>query len=561
MTALQACCSVRFIQLQLTGWADIFFGNYTGTTVINNVRLALIALSIVLIVTSFWFFARFTVDDAFITWRYGRNLVDFGIWNYNPSLTDLTQAYTNPIYALLSIIPAYFKIDVVLFFKLFSVTMLVAFFTYFYSKTKSLLMTLMAYAVPATFIHAFSGLETFLFVTLLVALFISMDEDKPVSSVVFTIMLILTRPEAWLLSLMVPLFFLIRHQVGGYRDVKELLLSPKKLFLISAYKKIYKKPLVILMILVVIMAAYFTIHKMLFGFALPNTFYIKAGNHFSLKLLIFTIITVTPLLLLQQSKRLALIVLFSGFFVIVGFQYTTSSLQMNYAERFWFHILMPIYFILVYVASKNDSIIPIVSDKLQRLNLTLNTSQYINTVAFGLLFLMTITTVLGNPSHRVSDYPRALDSHTEFGKTLNTLKADNKVDSFSFGDAGMASYHSQLNALDTIGLGSALLAHNGLNESLLDLYSPTIVAFYARPDEIRIAEYNQKVIKKWTDQKGYIYVCDIYMYPSYTFKIYAVKSYPEIIKVCGSSKAKNDIENGEYLRRILTKSPFSYWHG
>ncbi|WP_380053875.1 hypothetical protein ACFE33_12305 [Falsihalocynthiibacter sp. SS001] len=24
-------------------------------------------------------YARFTVDDAFITWRYGRNLVEFGL--------------------------------------------------------------------------------------------------------------------------------------------------------------------------------------------------------------------------------------------------------------------------------------------------------------------------------------------------------------------------------------------------------------------------------------------------------------------------------------------------
>lgn len=62
-------------------------------------------------------FSRFTVDDAFISWRYGKNIFDFGIWNYNPSNFDMTQAYTNPIFAFLSIIPNLFRLDIVLFLR------------------------------------------------------------------------------------------------------------------------------------------------------------------------------------------------------------------------------------------------------------------------------------------------------------------------------------------------------------------------------------------------------------------------------------------------------------
>ena len=66
-----------------------------------------------------------TIDDAFISWRYGLSLVESGFWNYNPSNFELVEAYTNPIFAFLSIFPALFNIDVVLFFKL------LAFFLYF----------------------------------------------------------------------------------------------------------------------------------------------------------------------------------------------------------------------------------------------------------------------------------------------------------------------------------------------------------------------------------------------------------------------------------------------
>lgn len=529
----------------------------------KNIRLALLVLSALAMAASFWLFSRFTVDDGFITWRYGKNLYDFGIWNYNPSVIDLTQSYTNPIYALLSIVPAYLNIDAVLFFKLFSSIVLIVFFAYFYSKTKSLLMILIAYAVPATFIHAFSGLETFLFVALLVALFISMDENKPKVSTLITIILMLTRPEAWLLSLMVPLFYLIRSQIDNFKSIKELTISSlfKNLFSFSDYKHTYIKSTGVLIALISFLAAYFIIHKILFGFALPNTFYIKAGSSISPALFIFIAISIAPLCVLIASKRLSLLLLFGGFFLIVGFQYTTSDLQMNYTERFLFHIAMPIYFILVYVASKNDSINLLVSDENNSFNIKLNSKQYVNFTALILLSLITLKTLnAGGLAHIATYYPRALDSHAELGKTLNKLKLEDKVDAFSLGDAGMAAYHSQLNALDNIGLGSSLLAQKGFNKELIDLYNPKVVVFHAQPSGIRLDTYNQSILKEWVDEKNYIYVCDIYWQPDYTLKVYADKAYTEIKNTCLSSKLKNNINNSEYVKSSLLKSPISYWH-
>jgi hypothetical protein len=76
-------------------------------------------------IVSFWIWSRFTVDDAFISWRYGKNLVLHGLWAYNPDSFDLTQAYTNPIFAVLGVIPNALRLDVVAFFKLLAVVTLV----------------------------------------------------------------------------------------------------------------------------------------------------------------------------------------------------------------------------------------------------------------------------------------------------------------------------------------------------------------------------------------------------------------------------------------------------
>mgnify|MGYP006372663891 CR=1 FL=1 len=156
----------------------------------------LLTISIIIgVIISFWIFARFTVDDAFISWRYGKNLADFGIWNYSPNILDMTQAYTNPIYAILSIVPNYFNIDVVLFFKIVSLLNLFLFATYMIKKTGKYKTVLLFFILPATMIHLFSGLETFLFVSLLVVLFVNLYENNFKSSILITILLFLKKPE------------------------------------------------------------------------------------------------------------------------------------------------------------------------------------------------------------------------------------------------------------------------------------------------------------------------------------------------------------------------------
>src|SRR5699024_3887091 len=88
----------------------------------NGVLVVLCAIAAVMAV----FLCRFTIDDAFITWRYGQTLVHHGMWTWDP-WAPRVEAYTNPIYAFLSIIPALVGMSPELFFKVFSLLLAAAF--------------------------------------------------------------------------------------------------------------------------------------------------------------------------------------------------------------------------------------------------------------------------------------------------------------------------------------------------------------------------------------------------------------------------------------------------
>ena len=62
--------------------------------------LALVAVSIWAIYL-IWMLKSYTLDDSFITWRYGENLVQHGTWNFNPSGPKV-EAYSSFLYALIS---------------------------------------------------------------------------------------------------------------------------------------------------------------------------------------------------------------------------------------------------------------------------------------------------------------------------------------------------------------------------------------------------------------------------------------------------------------------------
>ncbi|MBP9491549.1 MAG: hypothetical protein KBE77_08880 [Aliarcobacter sp.] len=518
----------------------------------------LLTISIIIgVIISFWIFARFTVDDAFISWRYGKNLADFGIWNYSPNILDMTQAYTNPIYAILSIVPNYFNIDVVLFFKIVSLLNLFLFVVYMIKKTGKYKTVLLFFILPATMIHLFSGLETFLFVSLLVVLFVNLYENNFKSSILITILLFLTRPETWLFVALTPFYFLIKNLEIDFSNIKIFF---QKLLIRDNFN--FKDFFISIIILGFVLGSYFLFHKYHFGYALPNTFYIKSGSFFNPILFIWFAIVAIPLVVIFSTKKYHLFIIFTLFFFALILSYSTSDLQMNYAERFAYHIFAPLFFILIFLSTKlNEPIYYISKMENGKPFFILKPNLYLNVIAiiFLTLFFFKSTNI---STIKLSDYyPRGLDSHAELGKKLNEIKNKYGVKSFSQGDAGMTAYHSELLALDNIGLGSSMVAQSKeVNYNILNQYNPEILSFHAKPGEIFLDSYSQKTILEWGKERNYKYRCDVYWRKDYTMAIYSKDSFDELQQVCKSSEQLNNISSKDYILKMIKKSPFSYWH-
>lgn len=518
----------------------------------------LLTISIVIgVFISFWIFARFTVDDAFISWRYGKNLVDFGIWNYSPTTLDMTQAYTNPIYALLSIIPNYFKIDVVLFFKIISLINLSAFTVYIIKKTSKYKTVFLFFMLPATIIHLFGGLETFLFVSLIVVLFINLYENNFKLSIATTILLFLTRPEAWLFLVLTPLYFLIKNLEIDFSNIDHFF---SKLLIKDNLN--FKDFFISFIILGLMLGTYFLFHKYHFGYALPNTFYIKSNSSFNLIIFVWFAIFSVPLLVVFLAKQYKLFLIFFLFFLALIYSYSTSNLQMNYAERFAFHIFAPLFFILVYLSTKINEPVYYVSKTTEfKTFFILKPNLIFNIIAISFLALFFFKSTSIETIKLTDYYPRAIDSHASLGKKLNEIKHKYGVKSFLQGDAGMTAYHSELLALDSIGLGSSMVAQEkGVSQEILDKYNPEILVFHSRPQKIRVEDYYQKNILDWGIAKDYKYICEVYWRKDYTLALYSKNNYDELLEVCNSSKDLNNISSKDYILNMIMHSPFNYWH-
>lgn len=522
-----------------------------GALKLKNVILT---FSSAIALLSLYVFSRFTVDDAFISWRYGKNLVDSGIWNYNPSKLDLTQAYTSPLYAVLSIIPNLFGWDVVLCFKILSTALLIAFICWFGKITKgSWLMLTVLIGLPATVIHIYGGLETFLFAILMSDLLIALYEEKTNSAIIVTLLLFLTRPEAWLLAVLLPLYYLViepRMTAGSAFRNPFAYISGIKLSPVKAVK--------VLGLLVIPLAAYFLFHSIYFGSILPNTFYVKSGGSYGVVPFIKFIFFAAPIVTLLFLKRIKLAFVAGIMFCAMAISYSTSNLMMDYSGRFAFHIFAPVYIFMVYLVSNLDGRIHISAHKDLTPELSVGLESFSKYCL--LIFLIAFAAISSNELlHVATYYPRALVSHAELGKTINRISKKYGLRAFSFGDAGMAAYYSNINALDNGGLGSSAITKRGVSKSLLDKYQIDLVAFHTGPGGIRLGDYHQEPIYEWAISNNFQVNCDIYWEPDYTIRIYAKRSFDEIMEVCSESKKRNNVTDRELLSKAVITPPWKFW--
>jgi hypothetical protein len=455
-----------------------------------------------LALVNFWVFSRFTVDDAFITWRYGQNLVEHGVWNYNPTNFDPTQAYTNPIFALLSVIPAFFGLNVVLFFKLLSLLSLVAFIIFFLRRRPEANLPLaIFFAVPATMIHIFGGLETFLFVSLMLLLLLAIKNDEGRLAVVVTCALLITRPEAILLLVLVPLL------LGVSWQNRRLKINWKRLARTSS-------------VLLGFAAVLFSANVMVFSEALPNTFFVKSGQYFfngSFFLWVLAFIPMIPIALLKLWR----VVFFAvAFYLPVVFSYSTSYLAMDYAGRFAFQVYAPMALLAIYVLALKENRVRLIQVVNRRI---------VSVSSVGIALGLLVPTFSPAIADITIYYPRLQAVHGELGRAAKALGRQGLVHVTAMGDAGLFAYESDLPNLDIRKLGTHLGAINGVDRKLVEQYGVdfALISDYAVADG---------VIRPYVLREKLLHICDAYISPTYVIEIWTRKTDARLMSVCENSQ-------------------------
>ena len=505
-------------------------------------RRSLSVMMLLIVSINFYFFSRLTIDDAFISWRYGKNLVNHGIWNYNPAHFDMTLAYTNPLYSILSIIPSFFNIDVVLFFKLFSIFLLLGFFfSVFYERNRNEYLLILL--LPSTILHLFSGLETFLFGILIFLQFRSIYERKFRLAYILTIVLFLVRPEAWLFALIVPLYVLVQD----LEDLRELRKMELKEIKSLRFKPAFKS----FLILSVFLAAMFLFNKIHFGDFLPNTFYAKKGAVLNRNFILKTLIVLSPLGYVLYRTRSTLILFYLLFMFVVGFKYSTSLLSMNYSERFLYHIFLPTFLISTYFLAK---------DALGDIN-KLSDLTRIKYIVLGIPLLFYLSVSLKGSIKMNFYYNRLLNAHVSLGKTLYESKEKYNINSITIGDAGATPYLSDLLTLDKIGLGSSkVIKSNGVNEEILNAYEPNLLIMRADTNGIRLNSQSQGLIVNWAKSRNFIYTYDIWFEPNYILKVLTKSEMLELEHLSLTSNKLNNVSNKRIIYEGFVVPPIKFWH-
>lgn len=518
-------------------------------------RLAILA-AVLFAAVSLYVYARFTVDDAFITWRYGKNLISHGIWNYSPSSIDPTQAYTNPVFALAGIIPAAFGWDVVLFFKLVSVAIYLTLFAWLVKVSgRNWLMVTLFMGLPATVVHTFGGLETTLYVFLVAALLIALHQRRFYLSLVLGLLLFVTRPESWVLVLALPAFWLF--------------VEPSDKQSLAKKEDAFRRFGTSLLILGMPLAAYFALHLQLFGDALPNTFYAKSGAGFRSKFARGLALYTLPLLLAFRLRLWPFACVSAILFGGMIYSYSSSDLQMNFSQRFAFHIFAPCFIFGLYVFCRK-------SQRPEELEepgrpsggyphqILTRCAEYASMrMALGVVLTVLLLKFFLNsgwPAYEATYYQRALSAHSALGKKIAEVAHKYGIQSFAIGDAGMLPYHSDLSVLDNVGLASAKLTRGKPSDTLFDLYGLDMVIFYTKNGQPDREIYRQGQLLNWAERVGMTKIGELYWQPDYMLSIYAKKPMPEINEICLNSQKLNSIPDAEMRRATLPVPPWFYWH-
>lgn len=488
---------------------------------------------IIIFCLNFYIFGRLTIDDAFITFQYGKNLINSGVWNYNPIEVDISQSYSNALYAFISIIPHYFDIDVVLFFKIFSSISIIGTFLFFcwvcYWNKLAILSLSILYSMPFTVAHAFAGLETFMFVNFITFLFVALDKKKYHLSLFLTFILILIRQESYIFIIIVPIYFYFFN--GCENKIK------------------YYLPLFIFFLTILL---YFSANFLYFGDFFSTSFYAKSvyvekvNNELFKTIALCTFaLCLIPLLFQYENfkENYATIFIVLMFVLILTILYSHSNLAMNYGKRFYFHIYYPIITFVIYrIYSKNNFVnpFPFKTQSIGRL--------YVLIFCTGLLSYQYFND-FKQQTYLANYYPRLISSHASIANKIAKMSDEKTINSILISDAGIVPYISDVINIDSFGLGNMKIAKEGLSIDILEQYDPSLIFLTTQ-----IKTKKTILIAKYIENNPFIFNCKIPLSPNSFIQLWSKYTLENCNE--GSLENYNDVN---FFKTHISRGPFYFW--
>lgn len=416
----------------------------------NAYILVLLVALVPLIVLESLFF-NFTIDDAFIGFRYSENIANgYGaVFNIGEKPVE---GYSDFLWLLMGALFVKMGFSAMvaskymgIFFSLINIPILYKLSlkvlnNKFYASLPPLLLS----AVPAYAFWAISGMETVFYITLLmVSVFLFLEKKYALSSLSF-VLLSLTRPEGAVVFAALSIFFLYMQKTA-----KQKTLSSGFIKWIMVFAALY--------------VPYFVWRFLYFGYPLPNSFYFKSGvsslssiwwaYNFLAYMLPFAIFGVYSMIRQKTTAEKKFLIALAALLLALTFLYKPIQ---GYPYRF---LLPTIPFILILAADGVREFLLSLNQNIAsyaRQGISLRKYAAVLVVAF--LFVYPLVLAREYKAYADHIYNGLEMAHTKLGKWLFENLDHNST--LVMADIGAAPYYSKMRTIDIVGVTDDYITHH-----------------------------------------------------------------------------------------------------
>jgi hypothetical protein len=405
----------------------------------------------------FWLSAQifsYTIDDAYITFRYSKNLAaGFGP-TYNPGQPPV-EGYTTFLWMLLMTLPHLIGVNVATFSKIIGVLLTCGTFTLITLLTLTLTREFPLKArlffgafgafllamLPITSIHAIAGMETglFIFLTVLMVYMLTLgllDNSRLLLwSPLLGLLIGMTRPEGNAIALLLLAFGWFFSKAGVRR---KLIWWTLGLYVLPG-------------------AVYFAWRALYYDLILPLPFYMKVLHGGGLfgganevgTYLLYLLPSISVLLLaaVLRLRKEYFAILIPIIFLLIFYLFPVHAMGFN-----WRFIYPATPFISVLVAIGGITIFELLRE-------TIKSSRPWEPILLAGLFLIGLGNLSGleGTIRAQNFYADGISSYKSFGTLLSEFNEDHGM-TLAIGDAGTVPYYSDWQVIDLFGLNSREVA-------------------------------------------------------------------------------------------------------